>query len=203
MARHLRQARTCRVVGSLPPLGPVPLVAPGVRELLVSRREAIQRLAGGQLHARHHEMQLGVALMPVSHPEHVVLVALQASKDGRLEVVDQLLLLLLGRVVAVAESDHAAAVLPGVANGINQHLGACRVTAHHFGRGYSGLGLTLDALALGIEGWHDGGSGVLHRSGATTAATVKQLHQHRRRPLARRGRGWCCLWAACRRGAAG
>ncbi len=72
-------------------------------------------------------MQLDPAFVAMADPEHLILLRVQPRVGQPLELVYDLGLLILGRVVAVRKADHARAVGPLVAAGVDQDLGAVGV----------------------------------------------------------------------------
>lgn len=104
-------------------------VAQAVISVLVARWRDIQAAPGGQLKTRGAEVQLDAVLMAVTDPEHVILLAVQPCESQLLEGVHDLgLLCLAGRILG-GKADHARAVRPLVAAGVDQRLGAAGIAA--------------------------------------------------------------------------
>ena len=123
--------------------------------------------------------------MAVTDPEHIVLFAVQPGKGQLLEGVHHFGLLRLARRVLGCETDHARAVGPLVAAGVDQRLGAARIAAQHLGQGVAGHGHGLavgiaDQVAIAIVGQYALGHEVADRPRARALAVGKELDQHRR-----------------------
>lgn len=109
-------------------------------------------------------MQLGRSFVGVTHPQNVVLLALQPGEGHGLEVGHHLALLVIARRVVALEGDDARCVPPLVLAGVDQHPGALGISRQHLGRGISRHGLAGDAAArLRVEGGHHLGGRVLDR----------------------------------------
>jgi hypothetical protein len=81
----------------------LPGIDPGSVGLVVV---GLEPLAGGQLHVRHHEVQLQAALVLVFNPETPVLVGVQTGHQGPLKTVHDLGLG-VGRNVLLSERQDA------------------------------------------------------------------------------------------------
>lgn len=184
MRRLFRHLGTIGICGAGPTHPVVPFVTPGIREPLISRREGIHCLAAHQLHTGHNEVQLDVAHVDMAHPQDVVLVRLQASKNRLLQVVHHGLDLRLGGAVGVGKRHHPAAVLPLVRDRVDQGSRAISVATKHLGRRITVGELARDSRTGGREFRNHHSGAVLSRPGATTGATVKQLDEHRHLQLA-------------------
>ena len=134
-------------------------VAQAVKGVLIARWGDVQAASGGQFKTRGAEVQLDAAFVAVSDPEHVVLLAVQPGEGQLLEGVHDLgLLCLAGRVLG-GKADHARAVGPLVAAGVDQRLGAAGVAAQHFGQGiarhHQGLAIGIaDQVAIAVIRHH-------------------------------------------------
>ena len=128
---HLLGALQLHRVG--PAVTLVHQVAQAVKSVLVARWRDVEAAPGGQLQARGAEVQFDAVLVAVTDPEHVILLAVQPGEGQLLEGVHDLgLLRLAGRVLG-GEADHARAVGPLVAAGVDQRLGAAGIAAQHLG----------------------------------------------------------------------
>ncbi len=94
----------------------VPKTVVGV---LISGRRDVEALARRQLQARGAEVQLDPAFVAMADPEHLILLGVQPREGQPLEPVHDLGLLVLGWIVSVGKADHACAVGPLMAAGID------------------------------------------------------------------------------------
>ena len=160
-------------------------VAQTVKGVLVARWRDVQAAPGGQFQPWGAEVQLDAVLMAVTDPEHVILLAVQPGEGQLLEGVHDLgLLRLAGRVLG-GETDHARAVGPLVAAGVDQGLGAARIAAQHLGqriaRHHQGLAIGItDQVTVAVIGQHALGHEVSDRPRARALAIGEELDQHRR-----------------------
>jgi len=153
--------------------------------VLVTWRRDVEALTGRQLQARGAEVQLDPAFVAMADPEHLILLGVQPREGQPFELVHDLGLLVLGWGVAVGETDHARAVGPLVAAGIDQGLGALSVAAQYFRQWVAGDGNGLaigiaDQVAIAVIGQHALGHEVTDRPRARALAVVEELDQHRR-----------------------
>ena len=126
--------------------------------------------------------------MAVTDPEHVILLAFQPGECQLLEGVHHLGLLRLAGCVYGGKADHARAVGPLVAAGINKSLGAAWVAAQHFGqrvaRHHQELAVSIaDQVAVAVIGQHTLSHQVANRPVARALAVGKELYQHCRASL--------------------
>ena len=104
--------------------------------LFVSGGGDVQILSGFQIHTRHHEVQLGVALVPMQHPRDVERVGLLSGEHEILEILDDLFQLLTGRVVVEMEGEDTGSVFPATVTGIDQITGQPHIPLEQFGRDF-------------------------------------------------------------------
>jgi len=103
-------------------------VAQGIEGVLVAGRGDVQAAARGQLKARGAEVQFDAILVAVPDPEHIVLLTVQTGESKPFEDIHDFgLLRLAGRVLG-GKADHARAIGPLVAAGVDQRLGAAWVS---------------------------------------------------------------------------
>ncbi|WP_416046598.1 hypothetical protein [Phaeobacter inhibens] len=160
-------------------------VAQAVIGVLVARWRDVEALARRQLQARRAEVKLDPAFVAMADPEHLILLRVQPREGQPLEMVHDLGLLVLGRGVTVRKADHARAVGPLVATGVDQGLGALRVAAQDLGQRITGddLGLAVgisDQVAVAVIGQHALGDEVSNRPRARAFAIGEELDQHSR-----------------------
>lgn len=160
----------------------VPKTVVGV---LVSGRRDVEALARRQFQARRAEVKLDPAFVAMADPEHLILLRVQPREGQPLEPVHDLGLLVLRRVVAVRKADHARAVGPLVAAGVDQGLGALGVAAQDLGQGVSrdGYGLAVgiaDQVAVVVIGQHPLRHEITDRPRARSFAVGEELDQHLR-----------------------
>lgn len=120
-------------------------------------------------------MQLCVAFVGVSNPQNVVLIPVQASKCGLLEIVHDLLLLGLGGVVGVSECDNSRRITPLAAGTVDQLNRALWVTAQHFGGRITAHKLASTDSELVILG-HNLVRAVHHRRTASPCAVCEETN---------------------------
>lgn len=158
-----------RVVGTRPAILRVQSVPERIVEPLPAGRGDVQRLAGRQLQARRHEMQLDAPAcrMLVPHPQHVVLVGFEPGERRLLEFVHHLLLLRLAGGVFERERDHARGVAPFPVEAVDQLAGPLGVTAQDLRDG------SLAALPT---------RHVVDRPAAAALTASEELNQHRQFP---------------------
>ena len=130
-------------------------------------------------------MSLDVVFVGMSDPEHVILRWVQPHEGQTLEVVHDLGLLFLARRIGGGKADHASAVGPLVAAGVNERFGAVRITAKDLGQGLAGHGHGLsvriaDQVAVVVVGEHLVPHKVADRTHACAFAVAEELDQHRR-----------------------
>ena len=124
---HLLGALQLHRIG--PAMALVHQVAQAVIGVLIARWRDVQAAPGSQLKARGAEVQLDAVFVAVTDPEHVILLAVQPCESQLLEGVHDLgLLCLAGRILG-GKADHARAVRPLVAAGVDQRLGAAGIAA--------------------------------------------------------------------------
>lgn len=157
------------IVGPGPPLRPVQRVSERRVGSFPARGRHVQRLAGGQLHPRRHEMQfhppaLGVLM---AHPRDVVLLRVHARKGQTLESVHGLLLLDLGGRILQGEGQNTVGVAPLAVDAVDQLAGLVHVAPHHLGR--------CMAAPLAVRGGQIG-----RNLSSAAAAPARELNQHRR-----------------------
>ena len=160
-------------------------VAQAVIGILVARRGDVEAAPCGQFKARGAEVQLDAVLVAVTDPEHVILLAVQPGEGQLLEGVHHLgLLCVAGRVLG-GKADHACAVGPLVAAGVDQGLGAAGVAAQDLGQGiarhHQGLAVGIaDQVAVAVIGQHALSHEITDRSRTRALAVGKEFDQHRR-----------------------
>ncbi|MEJ6404020.1 hypothetical protein V8J85_14095 [Yoonia sp. 2307UL14-13] len=74
-------------------------------------------------------MKLDPAFVAMADPEHLILLRVQPREGQPLEPIHDLSLLVLVRIIAVRKADHACAVGPLVAAGVDQGFGALGIAA--------------------------------------------------------------------------
>lgn len=104
-------------------------VAQAVIGVLIARWGDVQASPGVHLQAWGAEVQLYTVLVAVTDPEHVILLAVQTGEGQLLEGVHDLGLLRLAGRIPGGKADHARAVGPLVAAGVDQRLGAAGIAA--------------------------------------------------------------------------
>ncbi|WP_425300252.1 hypothetical protein [Pukyongiella litopenaei] len=180
---HLLGALQLHRIG--PAVALVHQVAQAVKGVLIAGWRDVEAAPCGQLEARAAEMQLDAAFVAVTNPEHVVLLAVQTGKGQLLEGDHHLgLLRLAGRVLG-GKADHARAVGPLVAAGVDQRLGAGRIAAQHLGQGlarhHQGLATGVaDQVTIAVIGQHALGHEIADRPRTRALAVGEELDQHRR-----------------------
>lgn len=180
---HLLGALQLHRIGPAVPL--VHQVAQAAIGVLVAQWRDVQAAPGGQFQTRGAEVQLDAVLVAVTDPEHVILFTVQSGKGQLLEGVHHLGLLRLARCVLDGEADHARAVGPLVAAGVDQGLGAAWITSQHLGQGiarhHKGLALGIaHQVAVAVIGQHALGHEVADRPRACAFSVGEELDQHRR-----------------------
>lgn len=128
-----------------------------IEGVLIARRRDVEASPGGQFQARGAEVQLDAVLVAVTDPDHVVLLAIQPGEGQLLEGVHHLGLLCLAWCVLGGKADHARAVGPLVAAGVDQRLGAAWIAAQHLRQGVTlhskGLAVNVaDQVAVAVIG---------------------------------------------------
>ncbi len=151
--------------------------------VLVARWGDVEALACRQLQARRAEMQLDPAFVAMADPEHLILLRVQPREGQPLEPVHDLGLLILGWVVAIRKTDHACAVGPLVAAGVDQCLGAVGIAAQDLGQRIACDGHRLaisiaDQVAVAVIGQHALGDEVTDRPRARAFAVGEEFDQH-------------------------
>lgn len=160
-------------------------VAEAVKGVLVTGWRDVQAAPGGQLQTRGAEVQLDAVLVAVTDPKHVVLIAVQPREGQLLEGIHHLGLLRVTRRVLSGKADHACAIGPLVAAGVDQRLGAAWIAAQHLGQGIArdhhrlAIGIA-DQVAIAIIGQHALGHKIADRPRARALAVGEELDQHRR-----------------------
>lgn len=139
-------------------------------------RGNVERLAGGQFHARRHEVKLDPPAfrVPVAHPCDVILLGVHASEGKIFERIHDLALIGLCRGVFRREGYDPGRISPLTVDAVDQLLRAPRVTAQHFWR-HMLTSSTADR--------------VFDRSPPAAMTARKKLNQHRKTshaPLVRR-----------------
>ncbi|SHI03469.1 hypothetical protein SAMN05443551_4157, partial [Marivita hallyeonensis] len=130
-------------------------------------------------------MELDPAFVAMADPEHLILLRVQPREGQPLEPVHNLGLLVLGRVVTIRKADHARAVGPLVAAGVDQSFGAVGIAAQDLGQWVAGgdyglaVGIT-DRVAVTVIGQHALGHEVADWPRARALAVGEELDQHRR-----------------------
>ena len=109
-------------------------IAQAVEGLLIAGRRNVQTSARGQLQARCAEVKLNAVFVGMPDPEHLILLRVQPREGQPLEVVHDLGLLFFGWGIFCGKADHARAIGPLVAAGVDQGLGAVGVAAQHLGQ---------------------------------------------------------------------
>ena len=180
---HLLGALQLHRIG--PAVALVHQVAQAVKGVLIARRCDVEAAPGGQLQARGAEVQLDAVLVAVTDPEHIVLLSVQPCEGQLLEGVHDFGLLRFAGCVLGGKTDHARAVGPLVAAGIDQRLGAAWIAAQDLRQGVArhiqGLALGIaDQVAVAVIGQHALGYEVADRPRACALAVGKELDQHRR-----------------------
>jgi hypothetical protein len=104
-------------------------IAQAVEGVLISGRCDVQAAPRGQLQARCAEVKLDAVFVGMSDPKHLILRRVQPREGQTLEPVHDLGLLFLGRGVCGGKADHARAVGPLVATGVDQGFGAVGIAA--------------------------------------------------------------------------
>ncbi len=158
-------------------------VAQAVIGVLVARRCDVETAPCGQLQARGAEMQFNPILVAVTDPEHVILLAVQPGKGQLLKGVHHFGLLDVARRIHSGKADHARAVGPLVAAGVDQSFCACRIATQHLGQRVARHGQRLaigiaDQVAIAVIGQHALGHEVADRSRARALAVGEELDQH-------------------------
>ena len=115
--------------------------------VLIARWGDVVALARRQLQARRAEVKLDPAFVAMADPEHLILLRVQPREGQPFELVHDLGLLVRGRVVGARKADHARAVGPLVAAGVDQGLGALGVAAQDLRQWIAGDG---NGLAIGV-----------------------------------------------------
>jgi len=164
-----------RVIWAGPPMGMVQKVPQRPVGAFPARRGDVQRLAGGEFHARDHEMQFhplpfGVLM---AHPGDIVLLGVETGKGQRLQLIHDQALLIFGWRILQGETDHAMGVGPFAVDTIDQIPRPAHVPAQNLGRGVT----TPRALRVSEI--------PVNRTAAATPATG-ELNQHRAASHARR-----------------
>jgi len=104
-------------------------IAQTVEGILIAGRRDVQATARGQLQAGRAEVKLDAVFVGMSDPKHLILRRVQPRESHILEVVHDLGLLFFGRGILGGKADHARAVGPLVATGVNQGFGAVGIAA--------------------------------------------------------------------------
>lgn len=102
----------------------------------MSGRGDVQILPGFQIHARHHEVKFGVALVAVFHPRDVEGVLLLPREHEILEVLCNLFELRRGWVVVLMKGEDAGCVFPFAVACIDEIAGDFQITLEEFGRDF-------------------------------------------------------------------
>ncbi len=177
LRRALMLCRPRRIVGPRPAMRPIQHVPQRRIGPFPAGRRDVQRLSGGKLHARRHEMQLHAPALGVlmANPRDVVLLGVHAREGQTLECVHRLALLVLGRRVLQGKRQDAVGVAPLAVDAVDQLTGPVHVTAHHLRRRM----IAPCAIGAGEVGGN---------FAAAAAASGGELNQHRRAVRAPRAR---------------
>ncbi len=94
-------------------------IAQTVERVLVAGRRDVQAAPRGQFQARCAEVELDAGFVGMSDPEHLILLRVQPLEGQLFEPVHNLGLLFLGWGIGGGKADHACAIGPLVAAGVN------------------------------------------------------------------------------------
>ncbi|AHD07954.1 hypothetical protein PhaeoP75_00152 [Phaeobacter gallaeciensis] len=158
-------------------------IAQAVISGLIAGRRNVEAFACGQLQARRTEMQFNAVFVAVPDPEHIELLAVQASKSQLLKGVHDFGLLGFSRGIFAGKADDARTVGPLIATSINQSLGAGRIAAQHFGQRIAcdrhrlAIGIA-DQIAIGVVGQHLTRDEIAYGTSPRAFAVGKEFDQH-------------------------
>ncbi|WVX49465.1 hypothetical protein ROLI_025600 [Roseobacter fucihabitans] len=160
-------------------------VTQAVESVLITGRCDVQASPGGQLQAWCAEVKLDTVFVGMSDPKHLILRRVQPREGQTLEVVHDLGLLFLVRGVGCGKADHARAVSPLVAAGVDQGLSAVGIAAQNLGQrvardGHRVAVCIADQVAVVVIGQHLVRDEVADRTSARAFAVAEELDQHRR-----------------------